>query len=885
MRQTWPLVGRSHQLSLVRRSLANDTPQAIVLAGTPGVGKTRLAREALTTARELGFAVAVATASKSAAQTPFGAFAPLLGGPEFDDARPSPVSSGRAAMLRQASDVLLRTAGPRPLLLFVDDAHLLDQTSATLAHQLASEQAAVVLVTVVAGEPAPDAIVALWKDELGKRIEVPPLSGEDTENLVRAVLSGAVDGATARQLARTSQGNALYLRELLAGAIANGTLRAESGLWRLHGQLTPSGRLVELIESRLRSLSNAQRETLELVAFAQSLSPQMLRRVANLDIAAELERQGLLRADHDNDETLIRLSHPIYAEVIRAGTPALRTVQIASQLADVLEDIGVHTDDDVLRLASWRLLDGGARAPLLVAAARIARWRYDFDLAERLATAAAKTGAGHDARFLLAQLAGLKGDAEREDALLAALMREETNDHRYAEVALHRIEASAFHLGDLKAADRIAAEALARLRGTKYQREVESRRTTLTYATEGPRAALTQSLPLLEQVRDEAHVWVSMTASQSAAADGQLSAAIEIAKQGLSTQRSLPHRSRWNPCFHITQQCDALHYLGRFSEAQKISMDHYRIALDERCSEAQAAFALEMAKPVADRGRPDQAARYARESAEIYRSLGRPQFELWSRQYLTLALALSGLPDEAEREWKSLTELGIPRNHIMVVDRFQAHAWTHVAQGHLAAARRVMQEAVEFTAASGDRVGEATALHTLARLGEAPAVTSRLAGLAKSIEGELVRARAAHAEGLAHADADALELASRRFADLGATLLAAEAAADAARCWRQEGQLRRAGAAEMLAGQLAEQAGNPVTPALDGSESWARLTDAERRIASRVARGRSNRAVAEELQLSVRTVESHLQRAYRKLNIRNRAELAGALGWKTSRAD
>src|SRR5690606_36571535 len=151
-------------------------------------------------------------------------------------------------------------------------------------------------VTVVAGEPAPDAIVALWKDELGKRIEVPPLSGEDTENLVRAVLSGAVDGATARQLARTSQGNALYLRELLAGAIANGTLRAESGLWRLHGQLTPSGRLVELIESRLRSLSNAQRETLELVAFAQSLSPQMLRRVANLDIAAELERQGLLRA-------------------------------------------------------------------------------------------------------------------------------------------------------------------------------------------------------------------------------------------------------------------------------------------------------------------------------------------------------------------------------------------------------------------------------------------------------------------------------------------------------------------------------------------------------------------------------------------------------------
>jgi DNA-binding NarL/FixJ family response regulator len=42
--------------------------------------------------------------------------------------------------------------------------------------------------------------------------------------------------------------------------------------------------------------------------------------------------------------------------------------------------------------------------------------------------------------------------------------------------------------------------------------------------------------------------------------------------------------------------------------------------------------------------------------------------------------------------------------------------------------------------------------------------------------------------------------------------------------------------------------------------------------------GHSNRQIAEELFLSVRTIENHLQRVYEKLGIRSRTELAAALG-------
>jgi len=51
----------------------------------------------------------------------------------------------------------------------------------------------------------------------------------------------------------------------------------------------------------------------------------------------------------------------------------------------------------------------------------------------------------------------------------------------------------------------------------------------------------------------------------------------------------------------------------------------------------------------------------------------------------------------------------------------------------------------------------------------------------------------------------------------------------------------------------------------------------ERRVAERAAGGLSNREIAQNLFLSLRTVESHLTSAYRKLQIESRPHLAGAL--------
>jgi len=49
------------------------------------------------------------------------------------------------------------------------------------------------------------------------------------------------------------------------------------------------------------------------------------------------------------------------------------------------------------------------------------------------------------------------------------------------------------------------------------------------------------------------------------------------------------------------------------------------------------------------------------------------------------------------------------------------------------------------------------------------------------------------------------------------------------------------------------------------------LTAREREILRQVAAGRTNLAIAHELQISPRTVAKHLEQAYRKLGVTNRA--------------
>ncbi|MXM68617.1 hypothetical protein GR925_35705, partial [Streptomyces sp. HUCO-GS316] len=174
------------------------------------------------------------------------------------------------------------------------------------------------------------------------------------------------------------------------------------------------------------------------------------------------------------------------------------------------------------------------------------------------------------------------------------------------------------------------------------------------------------------------------------------------------------------------------------------------------------------------------------------------------------------------------------------------------------------------------------ALHLAARAGAAPraAAVWTAAGLGAPAAG---RVELRHVFALAEHDGDALDDVARRFGGLGLLPLAAEAAAQAARVHRASGNRRSARAAQAAGAEFAARGGvePPVwaVPA-DRREAGARaeLTAREREVVTLAVSQLSNQEIADRLVLSVRTVENHLYRAYGKLGVTARTELAPVLG-------
>jgi len=156
-------------------------------------------------------------------------------------------------------------------------------------------------------------------------------------------------------------------------------------------------------------------------------------------------------------------------------------------------------------------------------------------------------------------------------------------------------------------------------------------------------------------------------------------------------------------------------------------------------------------------------------------------------------------------------------------------------------------------------------------------VSARLATLAAEVDGDLVAARAAYANAIGARDSEALEKVSGDFEVLGANLYAAEAHAEAAVLLRRTGRARDAAAMEQKAGRLLAHCEGAVTPAVQAITARVFLTPGELDAARQAAAGRSSRQIAADMHLSVRTVESRLQRVYEKLGVCGRRELVGAL--------
>ena len=406
-------------MRLIEAALSDPSSSGIVICGAAGVGKSRIAREALESAASRGCVTHWAVGTSCARTLPLGAFTTW-----------APSDGTDTVQLVRGVIESLTAAAPGATVVGIDDVHLLDDLSTFVVHQIVQRSAAKVVLTVRDGEPISAGTQELWKDGQFDRLDVQPLSADDTTTLLSATLGGSMDSHAASRLWELARGNVLYLHHIVEQEIADGRLKKLHGFWQWIGDPTMPCGLVELIESRIGALPAAAGAVIDALAIGEPIKLTALTRIADPDAVEEADTRGLITLDHSDSGIEVRVAHPLYGEVRRkrAAPTRLRRLRglVAAELAagDDRDDIQV-----VIRRATLSVdSDLPPDVDLLCNAAHGAIWLADLFLADRLAEAAVRAGAGPEARFLRAHALSWLGRGKEAEVVLADLPITELTD-------------------------------------------------------------------------------------------------------------------------------------------------------------------------------------------------------------------------------------------------------------------------------------------------------------------------------------------------------------------------------------------------------------------------------------------------------------------------
>jgi DNA-binding CsgD family transcriptional regulator len=872
--RAWPLIGRDIELESLSAALDDPGCSGVGLIGAAGVGKTRLARAAAELGSNRGMTVVTVRATASASGLPFAALTPLFLELGVDPRSAEwPVHAIAEAIGRRG-----QSRGPRRwLALVIDDAQELDGSSRAVVDQLAGSKGTFLVLTV-RDDSDRGADLALWSDDRMRRMHIGELPGTDLSTLVQVGLDGPVDGATLRSLTDASQGNLLFLRELLLGSLESGALATQHGIWRLNGSVADSPRLLGLVEQRLRGVMATSRQALELIALGEPVDVRLIDDVATPDVVESLERAGLIESVREKGNVEIRFTHPIYAEAVRARLSPARRVRIYGLLADASERAGALTPEQALRVAVWRLEGDSGEPSLMISAARTAFDLEDFTLAARLARVPWEASGAMEAAIVLSDSLDRLGRSEEIEEVMRAAYPRAVTDGEITALAVRRASALYRWIDRANEADGVLLEASQRVTDPSCRRTIDAQRGGLLLRSGEVIKAIELETPLLAEPGDLAFIQAGLNLGVALPLAGRAEEAIrhidEFAAASGMDRTNLP--AFWADTWTLGRVY-ALVEAGRIPEALAEAQAAYDLALERGHSTGLAWMGVFVAVALANRGDLRGAEAKLREASTFFAEMDHPG-ERWALAGVALVAGQMGRARDAADAVLSLEAVTASAWAMMDVYEYRGRAWSAVASGDLTEAASLLWGLVRFAEKGGQLAASSSGLHDLVRITEDREAAGRLVELEARVEGALMRARAAYARAVLTGDPQLAQDAADRFEGCGALLYSAEAAALERRFALDSSLPQRAATAGRRASRLAAQCEGARTPPLLTLGEESQLSAREREIARLAGGGLSNRAIADQLVLSRRTVENHLQRAYTKLGVSSRAELGPALG-------
>ncbi|MGA9679346.1 MAG: LuxR C-terminal-related transcriptional regulator [Mycobacterium sp.] len=860
------LTGRDSDFAFIRRALAGaGNHSGVVIAGAAGVGKTWLAREVLRRAEACGERTKWIVGTESARALPLGAFIGELGGAMSD-----PLTNVRRVI---SSFVAQQRRGR--VVVGVDDAHLLDGLSALVVHQLAQSGGARLVVTMRTGSEEPDAVTLLYKDGLLARLDLEPLSAAATREVIESTLGGPVDARSVARFRQLTGGNALFLRQLLADQIAAGRMRNLAGVWMWDGDVAVSASLSDTVGRQMGRLSPRLATVVDTLSQCEPLAVDVLCDLVRRSDLAAAERIGLVSVERTGAGLMARLAHPLFGELRRAAAGEIYLSAIRGRLATRLAQNG---DTDIRATVRRALLslesDLDPDPELYLESARHAMTLLDLDLADRFATAAAQAGAVGAAGVRAMNLV-LLGRGEQAEAALRDMAGgpEVPDGHHWATVRaanliwnLANLHEAVAILAGLAAGPETPAQVAERL---AVQACIEAASARCEPAAEKARAALDfPDLPGFHAMM------ASLALIMAMGALGQVDELAAVAEQALrraTTSFQASHLRFWFGAVYGR----ACRLTGRIDEfvgtAKKLA--------DSACDIpglAYANLALLLGNAELVRGNVTEAARLVHEALagvqkhDITTGLRPASYFALAEARAKLGQAVEA--NDAAAEARSV----VPADFLFMQTALSlADGWAMAAGGRLAEAVASAQQAALLARERCQPTHELACIQAAAQWGDG-SQAARARELAGALSLPLADVVAQHAQALLAGDGEGLLEASAKYRGIGDRVAAADAAAQASVAFDESQQHRRGLYAAALAREIADECGGLCTPAVR-TPAGLKLSGRQRDVIELVVAGLSNRQIADQLVMSVRTVEGHVYRACQRVGAQSREELASII--------
>ncbi|MBH0775264.1 LuxR C-terminal-related transcriptional regulator [Nocardia bovistercoris] len=864
----WQLLDRPVESTAVHGALTRTGAGGVVLVGAAGVGKTTLAR--FVTER-LTVPVRWAACTESSQAIPLGAFAPWVA-PSASRDPIALLSSARENLVAQPDTVI-----------GVDDAHLLDKLSATMLHQIAVDRGARIVATVRNGEAVPDAVTSLWKDGYLERIELQPLSKTQCVTLVETVLGGTLEGLSADVMWESTGGNPLYLRNMVEGAVEAGALTEINGVWQLRGPTAVPSGLVALLDERLARAGEQVLDALKMLALYEPLEIGVLTELVGEDAVDAAEIAGLITIDKDDSPFRARFSHPLLGEVVRQRIGTVNASSRRSRIVAALRDQDLSTAANRIRMARLCVdSDQPIDNDLLITASKDAVALSNLPLGERLARAAMARGGGLPAAELLSRALLWQGRPQEAEEILAAFDPDQLDQLQLVQWGVPRAGLLFWSLGEVERGHELLALVDSRVELPVLRLIVDAARAAMAVHE----ARVTEGIEAAERVLEDPQSPRQAIDFAAFAAGLAMPVAGRGADFGPIAERSRQQQKTTDGMIRVMVRYGdvlAATMIGDIELAQQHAAEYSEFSsAGQFLGWAIARIAVGVVATY--RGRFREAITAFEQALAALNAETSLPWQLPARLLLVRAYATLGDVEEAERVLNEADEhLGA---HLALHEpqRMIARAWLAAAQQAKHPAITMARKAADAARSTGQYALEAEALHFATRFGDRTA-GSRLSSLSGRIQGPVAQIYARHAAAFANSDADALALVSVQFEDAGLLLAAADAAAQAVPLHERAGQRKPAALAATRARGLAKSCDGATTLAIVAASKPLPITAREREITAHIARGRSNREIAEHLNVSIRTVEGHIYRACQKLDVADREELARLIWGEGTPAD